>query len=114
MSSDEHVAVAMQRAVVEALAHFNDMGYERARHVLAVVERAAAVKALRDYANWIDRVYSDRLFPKPMEEDYAEAHRALMANRGVSLDRMSADLMRRAGQQARDRADEIESGASDV
>jgi len=80
--------------------------------MIAVVERAAKAGALRDFANWIDRVYSDRLFPPPMEADYSEVHRALMVNRGVSLDRVSADLMRRAGLQARNRANRIEKGES--
>lgn len=54
---NDKAATLEQRAIVEALAHLNGMGYDRARAMLAEVERAAAEKAWDDCGKQLQQIW---------------------------------------------------------
>lgn len=86
-------------------------GYDRGlaaefERMLAQVRREAAAGALVQFADLLDEHYPADVFPKPSEDDYFRLRTAL-ARSNLTLDRFSADLMRRAAAQARREAAEM-------
>jgi hypothetical protein len=77
--------------------------------VLAAVKRETAAQALEQFGADLNEWYPEDVFPRPTAENYHDLNVAL-ARTNMTLDRFSADLMRRAGHLARDHAAALRSG----
>ena len=73
---------------------------------LRAVEAAVRADTLQEFAETLRERYPEDVFPKPNDENYHALNVAL-ARANITLDRFSADLMRRAAAQADIRAAEI-------
>lgn len=73
---------------------------------LRAVEAAVRADTLSEFAVTLRERYPEDVFPKPTDENY-HALNAALARSNITLDRFSADLMRRAASQADAEATEI-------